>query len=175
MGKTKSALQAVCDAGPLIHLDELGCIELLGDFDRVVIAQAVRDEVHRHRPRALEGVAFDVEVPSAEAPPLRELLATACRAYALGRGETEALSLMERTPHALFLTDDAAARLVALHMGYRVHGTVGVLIRSVRRGSKGPNEVVELLKSIPGRSTLHIRPSLLDEVIQTVRREFKLM
>lgn len=43
----------VCDAGPLIHLDELGCVELLADFPQVLVPLAVWDEVAKHRPNAL--------------------------------------------------------------------------------------------------------------------------
>ena len=31
----RPALEVVCDAGPLIHLDELGCLDLLTDFQTV--------------------------------------------------------------------------------------------------------------------------------------------
>jgi hypothetical protein len=31
------ATLVVCDAGPLIHLDELDCLDLLADFSRIVI------------------------------------------------------------------------------------------------------------------------------------------
>lgn len=41
---------AVCDAGPLIHLDELGCLSLLGDFSRVLVPSTVWAEVATHRP-----------------------------------------------------------------------------------------------------------------------------
>jgi len=43
----------VCDAGPLIHLDEVGCIDLLDEFSEVLIPAAVWHEVQKHRPRAL--------------------------------------------------------------------------------------------------------------------------
>jgi hypothetical protein len=42
----------VCDAGPLIHLDELGVLDLLEDFDTVLVPDAVWNEVQRHRPQA---------------------------------------------------------------------------------------------------------------------------
>ena len=41
---------AVADAGPLIHLDELGAIALLSVFDRVLVPDVVLSEVLRHRP-----------------------------------------------------------------------------------------------------------------------------
>ena len=31
----------VCDAGPLIHLDELGCVDLLSDFSEVLVPETV--------------------------------------------------------------------------------------------------------------------------------------
>jgi len=36
MEKIKSAITVVCDAGPAIHLDELGCLDLLIDFQEVL-------------------------------------------------------------------------------------------------------------------------------------------
>jgi hypothetical protein len=41
----------VCDAGPLIHLDELGCLDLLSDFLQVLVPDAVWNEVARHARR----------------------------------------------------------------------------------------------------------------------------
>ena len=81
---------------------------------------------------------------------------------------------MERNPQHIFLTDDAAARLVAEHMKFKVHGTIGVLIRSIRRRLKKPEEVLYILAEIPQKSTLHIKPSLLNEIIQMVKNEFSL-
>ena len=34
---TKSSIKVVCDAGPLIHLDELNCLELFADFEEIVL------------------------------------------------------------------------------------------------------------------------------------------
>jgi hypothetical protein len=34
-GNENSIPRVVCDAGPLIHLHELGCLELLADFPAV--------------------------------------------------------------------------------------------------------------------------------------------
>jgi predicted nucleic acid-binding protein len=35
----------VCDAGPIIHLDEVGSIDLLSDFEKVLVPTAVLAEV----------------------------------------------------------------------------------------------------------------------------------
>jgi predicted nucleic acid-binding protein len=35
----------ICDAGPIIHLDEISCIDLLNDFDEIIIPSAVEMEI----------------------------------------------------------------------------------------------------------------------------------
>ena len=81
---------------------------------------------------------------------------------------------MEQTPQAMFITDDAAARLVAEQMGVNVHGTIGIVIRSIRRGQMSPNEVLEILKDIPLNTTLYIKHSLLEEIQLKIMKEFNL-
>ena len=53
MARTNSAPPVVCDAGPLIHLDELGCLDLLADFASVLVPDVVWREVAQHRTEAL--------------------------------------------------------------------------------------------------------------------------
>jgi predicted nucleic acid-binding protein len=86
----------------------------------------------------------------------------------------EALSLMEKNPQGIFLTDDASAHMVAEQMGFRVHGTIGILVRSIRRGQIEANEVLDVLKEIPSKTNLHIKRSLLDEIVMKIKKEFNL-
>ncbi len=81
---------------------------------------------------------------------------------------------MESNPNAIFLTDDAAARLVAEQMRFKVHGTIGILIRSIRRGQKKPEEVLQILEDLPKKSSLHIKHALLNEILQKFKQEFQL-
>lgn len=171
--KIKSAITVVCDAGPAIHLDELGCLDLLKDFQEVLLPNTVWEEINRHRPYALN----KTDLPFVQRPgktPSSEPLLTLCKIFSLDGGEIEALALMEQRLQAMFLTDDAAARLVAIQMGFNVHGTIGILIRSIRRGQKSPNEVLDILKIIPYKTTLYIRHSLLQEIQLKIKSEFNL-
>jgi predicted nucleic acid-binding protein len=140
------------------------------NFTEVVLPHAVKEEIDRHRPACLERSLPGYRIEQRVITP-REPLATMCRLFSLDRGEVEALALMDRIPRALFLTDDAAARVVGAQMGFRVHGTIGIVIRSIRRGQRQPEEVLSILESIPAQSTLHVRPSLLEEIIRRVREE----
>ena len=56
MGKTKSKISLVCDAGPIIHLDELNLLDLLRDFQEIILADTVWEEINRYRPLALNKV-----------------------------------------------------------------------------------------------------------------------
>ena len=91
------------------------------------------------------------------------------QAFSLAAGEVESLLVMAGMPHAILLTDDAAARLVAQQLGYKVHGTIGVVVRALRREQRSKRQVLNLLNAIPRRTTLHISRSLRGSVIDEVR------
>jgi predicted nucleic acid-binding protein len=89
----------------------------------------------------------------------------------LAAGETAALALAEQQRLVVFLTDDSAARLAGEALGFRVHGTIGILLRSIRRGMRSRSEVLDILASIRERSSLHIARNLLAEVVIRVKAE----
>jgi predicted nucleic acid-binding protein len=158
--------RAVLDAGPLIHLDELGCLELLEGFAELGVPHTVWQEVRRHRPQlAWPAGAFKLwETPIQPTPALVAL----ARSFGLDAGEYAALSLLEAGHGDLMLCDDAAARLAAESLGFKVHGTVGLIVRAIRRGTRTVAEVKTLLEQVPMRSTLHISRSLLAEIIEAL-------
>lgn len=166
MGRT-DASAVVVDAGPLIHLDEMGCLDLLSDLAPLVVPELVWGEVLRHRPAlnpsALPGLSI---VPGPFVP--SERLLVFVDTLGLDAGETAALALAEQQPTCMFLTDDGAARFAAEAQGLQAHGTVGLIVRAVRRGLRSRSEVLALLADIPVRSSLHLARSLLDEVMAHV-------
>jgi predicted nucleic acid-binding protein len=87
----------VCDAGPLIHLEQLGCLDLLRDFVEVRVADAVWQEVRRHQPSALRHRS----VPLTHVPTVPQIgtdLARLSQALVLDAGERAALALMAEAP-----------------------------------------------------------------------------
>jgi len=159
----------VCDAGPLIHLDEVGSMELLADFPQVLVPPAVWEEVTKHRrdalnhPRAQLHKVTPTSALSTELDVLTRLLG-------LHRGEQEPLHVAQAHPGCLVLTDDTAARLAARNLGLSAYGTIGVLLRAIRRKQKTKHEIIKLLRSLPNASTLHIRTALLEEIIREVEQ-----
>jgi predicted nucleic acid-binding protein len=160
----------ICDAGPLIHLDEVGALDLLADFAEVLVPESVWQEVIRHRPDALarSGVKLRRIKPRMTASPELETLACV---FSLHAGEREALLVaMEHRP-GLLLTDDTAARLAAGNLRIAVHGTIGILVRAIRRGQRSKEEILKILRTLPCRSTLHLKQSLLETVIAQVEKD----
>lgn len=156
----------IADAGPLIHLDELDSLDILSDFGEIIVPDAVWHEVEHHRPQALQNTEVilihkDVINFSSQVYALSPL-------YTLHLGEQEALHLCLEHKNSLLLTDDTAARLAAKNIGVAAHGTLGILVRAIRQQSRSKSEILILLRSIPTKTTLHIRTSLLEEVIQDV-------
>jgi predicted nucleic acid-binding protein len=93
--------------------------------------------------------------------------------YTLHSGEQEALHLCVEFGDCLLLTDDTAARLAAKSLGVQAHGTLGLLVRAIRKQSRSKPDVLMLLRDIPMRTSLHIRPALLAEVIANVETNAK--
>ena len=166
MARNESSL-VVSDAGPVIHLDEIGWLDLLNDFERVLVPAQVWAEIQRHRPGLQPDAIPGLQIVQVNRPPSPELQALA-RSLSLDQGEFAALILMQTTSAQLFLCDDSAARLAAESLRFHVHGTIGIVIRAIRQGQRSQQQVSALLAELPQRSSLHISRDLLRRIIDTV-------
>lgn len=169
MEKTETSQPLIiCDAGPLIHLDELGVLDLLADFQSIIVPEAVCSELERHRP----SVFSHPEVTLLRMNPIQSVpskLAALTRIFTLHTGEWEALRLALEFPTGIFITDDTAARLAAGNLGIKTHGTIGILVRAIRRKQRTRAEILNILHALPRKSTLHLKPSLLQSVINELK------
>lgn len=109
----------VCDAGPIIHLDELDALDLLDGFGDALIPSAICQEVERHRPTALTRFPFPFERREPQSVGGEPLVAILQR-VGLATADQQALLLARETPGSLLLTDDAGIRLVADQLGIAV-------------------------------------------------------
>lgn len=161
------SVTVISDAGPIIHLDELGCSDLLVDLGTILIPTAVAREITHHRPNALATPPFPFAIVNAtDEPALR--LAEIAKRVPLHAGELAAIRLALARCPAMLLTDDTAARLAARSLGLSARGTLGIVVRAIRKRIRSREQVVEILTQLPSRSTLHLKPSLLAEVIRDV-------
>jgi len=159
----------VLDAGPLIHLDELGCLKLFAVLGELLIPLEVWTETLRHRPalrpehlpqaRLLE----PAPVPSTA---LRERL----RHFNLDEGESAALSWLETLRGGTLVSDDGEARDAARELSFSVIGTLGIIVRAGRHGLLSADETRQLFGRIRSETSLHVSERLLDELIASLPR-----
>ena len=155
----------ISDAGPIIHLDELDCLNLL-NFPEVLIPESVFQEINNIRIIQFSKfpnfkIVSDPEIPT-------EILES-YKIYDLHKGEAMAISLVLESKDAILLTDDSAARLFAVNLKMSVHGTIGILLRAVRMKLFTPQAMIEILSNIRTKSTLHISQKLIDESIAAIQ------
>jgi len=60
----RSPTSVICDAGPIIHLDEINCLNLLNDFKEIILPFSVEREIAAHRPSALTASSLNETEPS---------------------------------------------------------------------------------------------------------------
>ena len=161
---------AVLDAGPLIHLDQLGRLGLLSDFKELLVPQAVWDEALVHRPRMRLDSLSNAEI-IAGSPPLPADLLNLADEFALHAGERAALAVLQARGGQFLLSDDAAARSFAQAIGFQTHGTIGLILRSRRRGQISKAVMLQLLRDLPTLTTLHIQKDFLATIVSKAEAE----
>jgi predicted nucleic acid-binding protein len=161
---------AIADAGPLIHLDEVGWLFVLETFATVWVPPAVAEEATRHRPNWKSSAPANllIEVPSQEA---WEWWQAEKNFVGLDAGEKAALALWRSHQDAILLCDDLQARTVAQDFGVPVMGTLGLILRVAQLSLRPISEVRAILNDLPKRSTLHLKPALLHRVLDSLPDE----
>ena len=161
---------AVADAGPLIHLDELSCLNLLDCYSTVWVPRFVAYEAEKHRAgwksRSPDSIKI-TDVPKAEVERLKVNLKTA-----LDAGEIESIALWKRVPSASIICDDLAARRVAMEMGAPIIGTLGLVIKAAKQKRIELGTALDLIRAIPDITTLHVRRDLIEYAVSEIERRF---
>ena len=152
----------VCDTGPLLHLSEVGRLDLLSAAGEVVIPAAVADELTRRLPewglRKPDCIRIDA------LDPVHADQAVAWEASGmLHAGEAESLALALQLNCDWYLTDDTAARVFASSLGIEVHGTIGVVLWAASNGATSRSETESLLDRLANESSLWISPRVITE------------
>jgi uncharacterized protein len=123
----------ICDTSPIQYLYQLQLLRILPALaGRVIVPPAVADEL-------ADGRALGLNLPDVSSldwvtlrRPVSELAVPLVTD--LGPGETEVLMLAFELPEAVVVLDDALARNVAEALGFRLKGTLGLLLDAKRAG-----------------------------------------
>ena len=140
----------ICDAGPLIHLSEANCLDLLRPAGNVFLPHRVAIEVRSSVPIAEQWPEW-LQVVELH-PHERKEAEMWQAAGGLHAGEAEALVLARRKKSDWFLTDDATTRLFVSLLGMEVHGSLGIILWNAAKGYLGREETESALKRLEATS-----------------------
>lgn len=158
----------VSNTGPLLHLSEAGALDLLPLTGSIHVPAGVEAELVRWVPdwSAPEWLTVDMlqERPATEANAWRE-------AGLLDAGEAAALALARQLSADWFLTDDAAARLLAGTLGLEVHGSLGVVLWAAAAGHFDHADARSVLDRLT-QSSLWLSARVLTEARDSLDRLF---
>jgi len=152
----------VCDTGPVLHLSEVGQIELLSLTGTVAVPETVVEELDFHLP----GWGLDkpewLRLDPLDPPSADQALAWQASGLLHG-GEAEPLALALQSKCNWYLTDDAAARIFASSLGLEVHGTIGVVLWAAAAGILDKSETESVLDRLARESSLWVSRRVLAE------------
>ncbi len=118
----------VADTGPILHLHEAGALQLLPLIGKVFLPPVVVAELRAHSPSLWPGAFPDWAQPQTLSSENQQRALQWRRGGLLHGGEAESLALTLQIKPDWFLTDDAAARLMAESLSVEVHGSIGVVL-----------------------------------------------
>jgi predicted nucleic acid-binding protein len=160
----------VCDTGPILHLREADCFSLLQSLGSIFIPPAVDAEMEsldplwaRERPDWIQSIPLDED--------RLEDARSWVQADLLDPGEAEAVVLAAQVGADWLLTDDAAARTVARHQGFEVHGSLGIVLWAAAAGRLNRIEAEGALEAL-SQSSLWVSMRVLSEARGALERIF---
>lgn len=162
---------AVTDAGPVIHLLEIGCLHFLDIFDTVYLPTAVWQETVESGRVAAQQIEQLRSIQRIQVPGSTAQFVTVHNLTHLHFGEQACLHLCEQLGLKLLLTDDLAVRQVAKQRGVTPVGSLGVVVRAYRLGIISLDEAEGCLNDLYASSTLFITRTIVDLALERLKAD----
>jgi len=161
-------LAAVADTGPLIHLAEIGRLDLLSIFEELHIPEGVWQEADR--PSAIREQLTSAKRHALDQDAVTRFTAQH-RLSKLQAGERESLLLCSELAVEVLLTDDLIVRRAAKDLGLIPVGSLGVIARAHRMGRIDLEAAERHLEELQTVSSLFVTPAIVDLAIERLRNE----
>ncbi|MEW6620579.1 MAG: DUF3368 domain-containing protein [bacterium] len=162
----------VCDTGPILHLQEIGLLDILQKAGKIYIPRMVDIEINSLIPQwknqKPEWILIEALLP--EETREAEFLSLS---GLLNPGEAFAIVLAKRLKPKWFLTDDTEARIFANALRLEVHGSLGILLWAAKMGHLDYLQAKEALERFPNTS-LWISKDILLSSQKALKVMFKL-
>lgn len=168
---TREVNPAVADAGPLIHLNEIGCFSLLRLFETLHIPDAVWSETVGQSKVLQTNLLSLGNVQQHTLP--QEDVTRFIRKNGLGHlhaGERDCLYLCQQAETSLLLTDDLAVREAARRLGPTPVGSVGIISKAYQAGHISSSDAEQYLGDLYDVSTLFVTRTIVELAIEQLRQ-----
>lgn len=157
-GQKEMTRVVVCDTGPLLHLNEIGAIDLLSLAGEVFIPLIVANEFEKNTqgwkpPQWVQVVELDVTTKAKAEKWVKSNQVDA--------GEAEAIAFALQCKANWFLTDDAKARQLAEYLKLEVHGSIGLLLWAIAVGHVQEKSLAHQLLTNLANSSLWVSSQVL--------------
>jgi len=165
---------AVADAGPLIHLNEIGCFSLLRIFETLHIPDAVWSETVGQA-RISQADALGLGNVQQHSLP-QEDVAQFIRKNSLKdlhAGERECLYLCRRVGVPILLTDDLAVREAAKRLKLTPVGSLGIVVRAYQLRRISLTDAERHIADLYDVSTLFVTRAIVELAIEQLHRHAK--
>ena len=146
--------KAVFDAGPLIHLNEIKALRILGIVRLKIVTVEVKGEIK------------GIQIPSARVVYLdgkgKEISNILIEQFQLDLGEATSIAFCKMENIRNFFTDDLEARDVAKEQGLEAHGTLALVFRAYREGLLTGKQALILIDLLYNESSLYLTKDLVE-------------
>jgi predicted nucleic acid-binding protein len=156
----------VTNTGPLLHLIEAEALDILATSGSFYAPASVFAELKRHLPQAHLPGWIRVGMLSEHFAQQAERWQ---QANLLDRGEADAIALARQLNADWFLTDDAAARLMAQTLELEVHGSLGIILWAAVAGVLDYSQAHEILERLKC-SSLWISAKVFSEALAALEQ-----
>jgi len=164
-------MNVVSDTGPLLHLSEIGCSQLLLHIQKIYVPDSVCNEYKKHKRNSDADVLTFKNIK--HIPVAKYELQDFIHQHNLGElhsGETECLFLCRNLSVDVILTDDLAVRDIANSLHITPVGSLGVIIKSYREKiitlAQAEKYIIDLYKT----SSLYVTRTIVELVIEELKR-----
>jgi predicted nucleic acid-binding protein len=163
---------AVADAGPLVHLSEIGCFSHLRIFDVLHIPDTVWSEtVEQDRVPQGDVLGLGVVQRHTLSPSEVSCFVAENGLEDLHSGECECLYLCQQLGVSVILTDDLAVREAAKNLGLTPVGSLGIVVRAYRLGCVPLAEAERQIIDLYDVSSLFVTRTIVELAIDQLRQQ----
>jgi predicted nucleic acid-binding protein len=164
-------LTAVTDAGPLIHLTEIGCLHILSIFGNLHVPEAVWVETVESGRTSSEDFLKLSKVERHNIPQSNVTwFVEKNNLKDLHSGECECLYLCKQIGVPILLTDDLAVRGAAKHLKLVPVGSLGIVAKAYRLGKISMADAERYILNLYEVSSLFVTEVIVEMAIEQLQR-----